>query len=224
MEPHLNFLLLKESSSFSQALIRRLQEANTNLRTLDPPSAGGLNSAVEEAITTAISDILPGNSTNLCIINMWPVETTNRPDDFSVIDEVQSLALHSSVFLMKLLTEKKWYNCQIYLVTERTQMLDSSEKFPETNSFPWCSTVWGFRRTAGIEDPNFTLKAVDISNRRDMRDLDSLMDEIVSESNEEEIVFRDGKRIVNRIWRSEISSEQPKATTVKSKEKISRYL
>lgn len=98
MEPHLNFLLLKESSSFSQALIRRLQEANTNLRTLDPPSAGGLNSAVEEAITTAISDMLPGNSTNLCIINMWPVETTNRPDDFSVIDEVQSLALHSSVF------------------------------------------------------------------------------------------------------------------------------
>ena len=223
-EPRLNCLLLKESSSFSHALLRRLQEANANLTTLDPPSDGGPRSTVEEAIMAAINDIPPGNSSNLCVINLWPVEATNRPHDFSVIDEVQSLALHSSVFLMKYLTEKKWHNCQIFLVTERSQMLDSSEEFPGTNSFPWCSTVWGFRRTAGIEDPNFTIKAVDISNKRDTGDVDSLMDEILSESNEEEVVFRDGKRFVNRIVRSETSSEQPTTNAVKSKERATWYL
>lgn len=223
-EPRLNCLLLKESSSFSHALLRRLQEANANLTALDPPSDGGPRSTVEEAIMAAINDIPPGNSSHLCVINLWPVEATNRPHDFSVIDEVQSLALHSSVFLMKYLTEKKWHNCQIFLVTERSQMLDSSEKFPGTNSFPWCSTVWGFRRTAGIEDPNFTIKAVDISNKRDTGDVDSLMDEILSESNEEEVVFRDGKRFVNRIVRSETSSEQPTTNAVKSKERATWYL
>lgn len=223
-EPRLNCLLLKESSSFSHALLRRLQEANANLTALDPPSGGGPRSTVEEAIMAAINDIPPGNSSHLCVINLWPVEATNRPHDFSVIDEVQSLALHSSVFLMKYLTEKKWHNCQIFLVTERSQMLDSSEKFPGTNSFPWCSTVWGFRRTAGIEDPNFTIKAVDISNKRDTGDVDSLMDEILSESNEEEVVFRDGKRFVNRIVRSETSSEQPTTNAVKSKERATWYL
>ena len=223
-EPRLNCLLLKESSSFSHALLRRLQEANANLTTLDPPSDGGPRSTVEEAIMAAINDIPPGNSSHLCVINLWPVEATNRPHDFSVIDEVQSLALHSSVFLMKYLTEKKWHNCQIFLVTERSQMLDSSEEFPGTNSFPWCSTVWGFRRTAGIEDPNFTIKAVDISNKRDTGDVDSLMDEILSESNEEEVVFRDGKRFVNRIVRSETSSEQPTTNAVKSKERATWYL
>lgn len=223
-EPRLNCLLLKESSSFSHALLRRLQEANANLTALDPPSDGGPRGTVEEAIMAAINDIPPGNSSHLCVINLWPVEATNRPHDFSVIDEVQSLALHSSVFLMKYLTEKKWHNCQIFLVTERSQMLDSSEKFPGTNSFPWCSTVWGFRRTAGIEDPNFTIKAVDISNKRDTGDVDSLMDEILSESNEEEVVFRDGKRFVNRIVRSETSSEQPTTNAVKSKERATWYL
>ena len=223
-EPRLNCLLLKESSSFSHALVRRLQEANANLTALDPPSDGGPRGTVEEAIMAAINDIPPGNSSHLCVINLWPVEATNRPHDFSVIDEVQSLALHSSVFLMKYLTEKKWHNCQIFLVTERSQMLDSSEKFPGTNSFPWCSTVWGFRRTAGIEDPNFTIKAVDISNKRDTGDVDSLMDEILSESNEEEVVFRDGKRFVNRIVRSETSSEQPTTNAVKSKERATWYL
>lgn len=223
-ESRLNCLLLKESSSFSHALLRRLQEANANLTTLDPPSDGGPRSTVEEAIMAAINDIPPGNSSNLCVINLWPVEATNRPHDFSVIDEVQSLALHSSVFLMKYLTEKKWHNCQIFLVTERSQMLDSSEEFPGTNSFPWCSTVWGFRRTAGIEDPNFTIKAVDISNKRDTGDVDSLMDEILSESNEEEVVFRDGKRFVNRIVRSETFSEQPTTNAVKSKERATWYL
>lgn len=223
-EPRLNCLLLKESSSFSHALLRRLQEANANLTALDPPSDGGPRSTVEEAIMAAINDIPPGNSSHLCVINLWPVEATNRPHDFSVIDEVQSLALHSSVFLMKYLMEKKWHNCQIFLVTERSQMLDSSEKFPGTNSFPWCSTVWGFRRTAGIEDPNFTIKAVDISNKRDTGDVDSLMDEILSESNEEEVVFRDGKRFVNRIVRSETSSEQPTTNAVKSKERATWYL
>lgn len=223
-ESRLNCLLLKESSSFSHALLRRLQEANANLTALDPPSDGGPRSTVEEAIMAAINDIPPGNSSHLCVINLWPVEATNRPHDFSVIDEVQSLALHSSVFLMKYLTEKKWHNCQIFLVTERSQMLDSSEEFPGTNSFPWCSTVWGFRRTAGIEDPNFTIKAVDISNKRDTGDVDSLMDEILSESNEEEVVFRDGKRFVNRIVRSETFSEQPTTNAVKSKERATWYL
>lgn len=223
-ESRLNCLLLKESSSFSHALLRRLQEANANLTTLDPPSDGGPRSTVEEAIMAAINDIPPGNSSHLCVINLWPLEATNRPHDFSVIDEVQSLALHSSVFLMKYLTEKKWHNCQIFLVTERSQMLDSSEEFPGTNSFPWCSTVWGFRRTAGIEDPNFTIKAFDISNKRDTGDVDSLMDEILSESNEEEVVFRDGKRFVNRIVRSETSSEQPTTNAVKSKERATWYL
>lgn len=86
-------------------------------------------------------------------------------------------------------------------------MLDSLEKFFGINFFLWCFIVWGFCWIVGIEDLNFIIKVVDISNKRDIGDVDFLMDEILSESNEEEVVFCDGKCFVNCIVRLEIFLE-----------------
>ena len=222
--PHLTCLLLKDSSGFSDALIRRLEQAKVNVITLDQPNTGGFNSKVKEAIMAAISDIPPSNPTNLRVINMWPVATTVLPDDFSVIDEVQSLALHSSVFLVKLVVEKEWSDCRLFLVTERTQMLDGSNKSAAKNSIPWCSTIWGFRRTVGLEEPNLRVTAVDLDNKRDKHQVDLLVDEILNDSNEEEVVFREAKRFVNRLMRSKISPEQPSTNAIEGKKTSSWYL
>ena len=222
--PNVTCLVLRESTDFSDLLVTRLQEAKVNVITVEPPNARCFNSKAEEAINAAFADIPPSRSSNLKVINMWPVETTLLPNNFDVIDQAQRLAFSSSVFLLKLVIKKEWFDTRLFLVTERTQLLNACDKSPTTNTVPWGSTIWGLRRTANLEEFNFRVTAVDLNNKRDMREVDSLIDEILGDSIEEEVAFRDGKRFINRVVRTTISPEQPKATRSELKKKSFMYL
>ena len=221
--PNVTCLVLRESTEFSDLLVTRLQEAKVNVITIEPPNAGCFNSNAEEAITAAFADIPPSHSSNLKVINMWPVETTLLPNSFEVIDQVQRLAFSSSVFLLKLVIEKEWFDTRLFLITERTQLLNAYGKALKTNTVPWASTVWGLRRTANLEEFNFRVTAVDLNNK-DIREVGSLTDEILGDSIEEEVAFRDGKRFINRVARTAISPEKPKPIRSELKKKSSMYL
>ncbi|KAL9968892.1 hypothetical protein ACROYT_G021036 [Oculina patagonica] len=222
--PNLTCLVLRDSTDFSNALVTRLQAAKVNVITVDPPNAGCFNTKAEEAINAAFSDIPPNHSSNLRVINMWPVETTLLPDNFDVIEQAQRLAFSSSVFLLKLVIQKGWFDARLFLITERTQLLNACDKSLKTSTIPWSSTVWGLRRTANLEEFNFRVATVDLNNKRDMHEVDSLIEEVLSDSIEEEVAFRDGKRFINRIVRSQISPEQPKTNNVEIKKRRSFYL
>ena len=217
-------LVLRESTDFSDLLVARLHGAKVNVITVEPPNFGCFNSKAEEAISAAFSKIPHSHSSNLKVINMWPVETTLLPNSYNVIDQAQRLALNSSVFLLKLVIEKEWFETRLFLVTERTQLLAACDKSSKTDTVPWASTVWGLRRTANLEEFNFRVTAVDLNNKRDIREAVSLIDEILGDSNEEEVAFRDGKRFINRVVRTTISPEQPKAIRSELKKERSMYL
>ena len=222
--PNVTCLMLRESTEFSDLLVTRLQEAKVNVITVEPPNAGCFDSKAEEVITAAFADIPPSRSSNLKVVNMWPVETTLLPNSFDVIDQAQRLAFSSSVFLLKLVIEKEWFDTRLFLVTERTQLLNACGKSPKTDTVPWASTVWGLRRTVNLEEFNFRVTAVDLNNKRDIREVGSLIDEILGDSIEEEVAFRDGKRFINRVARTAISPEKPKAIRTVPKKKRSMYV
>ena len=223
--PNLTCLVLKDSTDFSNVLVTRLQAAKVNVITVEPPNAECFNTKAEKAINAAFSDIPRDHSSNLRVINMWPVETTLLPDNFDVIDQAQHLAFSSSVFLLKLVIEKEWFDARLFLITERTQLLSlSCDKSLKTSTIPWGSTVWGLRRTANLEESNFRITTVDLNNRTDMREVGFLIGEVLGDSIEEEVAFRDGRRFINRIVRSKISPEQPKTNRVEIKERRSFYL
>ena len=222
--PNVTCLLLRESTDFSELLVTRLQEAKVNVITVQLPNAKCFNSESEEAINAALASIPPSHLSNLKIVNMWPLETTLLPNNFDVIDQAQCLAFSSSVFLLKLVIEKKWFDTRLFLVTERTQLLNAYGKSPKIDTIPWASTVWGLRRTANLEEFNFRVTAVDLNNKRDVREVGSLIDEILGDSIEDEVAFRDGKRFKNRVVRTRISPEQPKAISSELKKKRSMYL
>ena len=152
------------------------------------------------------------------------METTLLPEDFSVIDQAQSIALSSSVFLVKLLLEKSFHESRLFLVTERTQFLNASGQSMKMKCFPWSSTVWGLRRTAVLEESSVKITAVDLQSKGDMHEVDFLIDEILGDSIEGEVAFRDGKRFMNRIVRSKLSPEQPTANRTDSKKRNLFYL
>ena len=217
-------LVLRESTDFSELLVTRLQEAKVNVITVNLPNAKCFDSEAEEAINAALASLPPSHSSNLKIINMWPVETTLLPNNFDVIDQAQRLAFSSSVFLLKLAIEKEWFDSRLFLITERTQLLKTYGKSPKIDTVPWASTVWGLRRTAYLEELNFRVIAVDLSNKRDVREVTSLIDEILGDSIEDEVAFRDGKRFINRVVRTAISPEQPKTISSELNKKRSMYL
>ena len=213
-------IVLKDSSIFSDALTTRLQVAKFNVITVDLPNGRCFNTEAEGKIMAALSDIPASHSSNLRIINTWPVESNLLPNDFDVIDQAQRLAFGSSVFLLQLLVEKEYFNSRLFLITERTQLLRPCE----TNTIPWSSTVWGLRRTACLEEFNVRINAVDLNNKMDLHEVDSLVQEILGDSMEEEVAFRDGKRFINRVVRTKLSPEQPTTKRIESKEKSSVYL
>ena len=223
--PHLTCIVLKDSSDFSDILVTRLQAAKVKVITIDPPNDLLYNNEVRKSIETVFSEILPSDSSNLKVVNMWPVETTLLPNKFDVIDQAQSLAFNSSVSLLKLLMTKEYLDSRLFLVTESTQVLSSCNNAHKTKSIPWGSTVWGLRRTANLEEFNLRVTTVDLSNKRDMHEVDSLIDEILGDSIEDEVAFRDGKRFINRLHRLETSQKQSTITNRDViKEKKSLYL
>ena len=223
-KPNLTCIVLKDSSQFSDAVVTGLQAAKVNLVTVDPPKAGFFNIEVEEAINTAFSGIPPSNSSHVRVINMWPVETTLLPDNVNVIDQAQRLAFGSSVFLLKLLIKKQWLDSRLFLVTERTQLLNACDKSPKTSFIPWSSTVWGLRRTARLEEFDVRMIAIDLSDKSNTHEFDSLIDEVLGENTEEEVAFRDGKRFINRVVRSKVFPEEATTKRIESKKLGSLYL
>ena len=213
-------IVLKDSSIFSDALITRLQTAKFNVITVDLPIARCFNTEAEVKIKAALSDIPASHSSNLRVINTWPVESNLLPNNFDVIDQAQRLAFGSSVFLLQLLVEKECFNSRLFLITECTQLLSACE----TNTIPWSSTVWGLRRTARLEEFDVRINAIDLSNKMDLREVDALVQEILGDSMEEEVAFRDGKRFINRVVRTKLYPEQPRTKRIESKEKHSVYL
>ena len=215
-------IVLKDSSVFSDALIRRLQAANVNVLTVDLPNAKCFNIEAEKAIAATFSGIPPDQLSTLRVVNTWPVETSLLPDNFNVIDQAQRLALGSSVFVLKLLIKREWLNARVFFVTERTQMLNACPK--SANTIPWSSSVWGFRRTARLEYSDIRIISADLSNKEDMHEVDSLAEEVLGDSIEEEVAFRNGKRFINRMVRSKLALEKPTNQKMESVKKSSLYL
>ena len=222
--PNLTCLVLRDSSDFSDALVTRLQAAKVNVITVNPPNGSCFDTKAEEAIKAAVLDLPPNHSSNLRIVNLWPVETTLLPDNFDVIDQAQRLAFSSSVFLLKLVIEKKWFDARLFLITERTQLLNACDKSATSGTIPWSSTVWGLRRTANLEEFNLRVTTVDVNNKRDMHEVDCLIGELLGNSVEEEVAFRGGKRFINRVLRSKISPELPKINRAKFRKRRPFYL
>ena len=222
---HFTCLVLEDSSGFSKSLVARLQALEVNVITVEPPNGSCFNREAEEAIQTTLADIPQQNLPNLRIINLWPLEVSFLPDNFEVIEQAQGLAYSSSVFIMRLILEKDLIDSRLFLVTERTQLLHDCGKSLKRVSIPWGATVWGLRRTAIVEELNLRVIALDLCNKEDQQEVDSLAREILGDSDEDEVVFKGRKRFINRLLRSEVRQEKSTITTRKDHKKMrSLYL
>ena len=164
-----------------------------------------------------VREVLPShNESSLTLVNLWPLEVSLVPDEYEFIEQIQGLAFCSSAFLLKLLSEKREIRPRLFLVTERTQMMHCYETGSRIAvNIPWSSTVWGLKRSAALEDATMRVTMVDLSNKDDQREAESLVNEILCDNIEDELIFQGGKRFINRILRSRKHQWSSKRTTKK---------
>ena len=211
---HLTCIVLQDSSNFSDNLVARLHTSQVNVITVNPPDGSCFNEESEKAILAVLSDVPTHNLSKLRVINLWPLEASLLPDKFEVIEKAQHLVFRSSAFLLRQLVEKKSIDPRLFLVTERTQLLHDCGNSLKMTSFPWGSTAWGLRRTTDHELFNIRVTAVDLCNKEDQQELDSLVSEILCDSIEDEVAFQGKKRFTNRLLRS-TPHQKKSALTVK---------
>ena len=196
-------LILEDSSGFASALVKQLESSTTRLISIKLPVPGKFDEKAQESVKSAIDNLLvdSAETTSLQVINLWPLDTNVLPQEFDVIDSAQALSFHSSVFLFQLLSKANLPRARLVLVTRVTQFVGSAT---EPASMPWSASVWGFRRTAELEELNPHVMAVDLSADDGLRESELLRDEILCRSSDEnEVAYRNGKRFVNRLKRME---------------------
>ena len=200
-------------------MISSLQAREVNVIAVNPPDGHCFDSQVQDTIKIAFAEFSAINSYSLRVINLWPVDTSLLPEHFDVIEQSQQLAFSSSVFLLQLLIEKELMDSRLFLVTEFTQLLDVCDNSGKGKFIPWGSTVWGLRRTANLEEFNLRVTTVDLSNKEDKWEINSLVDEVLGDSVEDEVAFRDRRRFINRLVRSELQQDTSKRVKRKERKK-----
>ena len=222
--PQLTCIVLKDSTDFSVRLLTKLQTFDVKVVIINPPNAGCFDTELEEAIRGVFADIPTSNSSNLRVINLWPLEASLFQENYEIIEQVQRLVFSSSIFLLKLMIEKELLDSRLFFITECTQLLDACDR-AEMISIPWGSTLWGLRRTANLEEFNLRVSTVDLCNKKDQHDVDSLVNEVMGASIEDEVAFRNGKRFINRLVRSKLQQEKlTKTASKENKRRRSLYL
>ena len=101
--PRLTCIVLKDSSNFSDSLVAKLHSVEIDVITVILPNASCFDANVENAISTVFQEVSSSDSSNMRIINLWPLEASRLPETSQVIEQTQRLAFNSSAFLLKLL-------------------------------------------------------------------------------------------------------------------------
>ncbi|XP_031568280.1 uncharacterized protein LOC116302983 isoform X2 [Actinia tenebrosa] len=163
----------------------------------------------EDTKIQALADILraalpaPDDTffSKLIVINFTPLQVNSNLSNIESIDKSQELAFMNSVEVLKILVEVQSQlpninSCQFVAVSCCAQIITGMED----TSLPSGSTVWGLCRTASLEIPKLRTTIIDLCKANDT-ELDLLVEEIKNNGAEDEIAFRDGKRLVNRLTR-----------------------
>ena len=100
----------------------------------------------------------------------------------------------------------------LFLVTKGSQTFNKKTELSELLQ----SSLWGMGRVISIEHPEFKCKMIDLDTT-DSSVYEELLDEIKSESDEDQVVFKDEQRYVLRLKKNEIKKDDKILTNLKLK-------
>ena len=139
----------------------------------------------------------------LLVVNFCPVDCSKFNAKTSNFDATHSLAFESCLLVSQeiLKREDLAKNLQLVFVISEVVTIPEHDHLPNidtSTTFPWSASVLGFRRTFSEEIPAINVSVVDLSSDPCDDDLRAMVEDVRNATMEEELVYRDGIRYVNR--------------------------
>ncbi|NEO76850.1 type I polyketide synthase [Moorena sp. SIO4G3] len=176
-----------------------LQERGQNYIWVSPGSEYQQLDAQHYQINPTVAEqfpkLLQDNSDIKGILHLWGI---NEAEDLQI---AQQLGCATALHLVQALVQTGLTNVTpMWLVTQGTQsILDEAEVVQ-----PQQGTLWGLGRVISLEHPELKCGRIDLDPKTNVSEmLPSLVDEVFSKNNEDQIAIRQGVRYVARLVRQQ---------------------
>lgn len=137
------------------------------------------------------------------IIHLWGLETTATKDlNLNSLKEAQKITCGSLLYTLQTLTELSLEVApKLWLVTRGVQPIESEKTSLSVAQSP----LWGMGKVVALEFPDWWGGMIDLDIDTSDQEINQLLSEIENSQGEDKIAFRDSKRYVNRLVKSNIS-------------------
>ncbi|NES81103.1 MAG: SDR family NAD(P)-dependent oxidoreductase [Moorea sp. SIO2B7] len=194
------WLVFALSYELVESVGKYLQERGQNYIWVSPGSEYQQLDAQHYQINPTVAEqflkLLQDNSDIKGILHLWGI--INEVED---LQTAQQLGCATALHLVQALVQAGLTNVTpMWLVTQGTQsILDEAEVVQ-----PQQGTLWGLGRVISLEHPELKCGRIDLDPKTNVSEmLPSLVDEVFSKNNEDQIAIRQGVRYVARLVRQQ---------------------
>lgn len=144
------------------------------------------------------------------IVHMWSLDA-GLADEVEAVREAQIKGCGSVLHLTQALAQVKWsYHPQLWLITKGSQSV-KSESTPLQVEY---SSLWGLGRVINLEHPELRCSCLDLDPLGGDENISALSAELLADSKENQVAYRQGIRYISRLERyrsqPEVSQNQLK--------------
>ena len=145
----------------------------------------------------------------LLVIDFWPVDCSTFNGEASNFDTTHELAFENCLSISQEILKREDFakNIQLVYVTSDVITIPQHHCHPTTDTFPWSASVFGFRRTFSEEISAPKASVIDLSSSPSDADLRAMVYDVRKATIEEELVYRDGVRYVNRFKKVDLDGK-----------------
>jgi myxalamid-type polyketide synthase MxaB len=140
------------------------------------------------------------------VVHLWSLDTTPMHHESSPQSRQRSVA--SAVHLVQALSGVEWATRpRLWLITRGAQPVDAVPLQMAIEQSP----IWGLGRVMALEHPELACVRIDLDPAA--HDASTLLDDLLSPDDEDQIAYRRGARYVARLKRSPLPRETARHTT-----------
>ncbi|MCY7294927.1 type I polyketide synthase [Alteromonas sp. a30] len=151
----------------------------------------------QESIDTLIRTLfIEGNRQCIGIVHAWALDTHPFADtELANFRHDMFLSIISAAYTMGAASKQAISGRpRVYMLTQNGQNVLEGD-----NIEPAQASIWGFCKSVAIEHPEYAISRIDLPTEYDEDDMDVLCTEISSNSKEDQVAIRQGKRFVARM-------------------------
>ncbi|CAB4020054.1 Phthiocerol synthesis polyketide synthase type I, partial [Paramuricea clavata] len=196
------WLLLRDQSKFAERFSQNIP-AGESVHFVDIQDTSNKTCDIFSEVLEEVLRKMKSNE-KLLVINFWPVDASKFNADTCNFDASHGLAFESCLSISQEIIKREAFAkiIQLVFVTSGLVIIPQPDRNPtivNSNAFPWSASVFGFRRTFSEEITAPNASVVDLPNNPSDNDFYTMVEDVRKTTIEEEIVYRDGIRYVNRF-------------------------